>query len=64
MTLHPKIIEKNSKKEFVVLPYEEWLELQSVLEDAQDLLDLRQAKQDENSVPSLSLDEVKRRFDV
>ena len=64
MTLHPQIIEKNSKKEFVVLPYEEWLELQSVLEDAQDLLDLRQAKQDENSVPSLSLDEVKRRFDV
>ena len=64
MTLHPKIIEKNSEKEFVVLPYEKWLELQSVLEDAQDLLDLQQAKQDENSVPSLSLDEVKRRFDV
>ena len=64
MTFHPQIIEMNSKKEFVVLPYEEWLELQSVLEDAQDLLDLRQAKQDENSVPSLSLDEVKRRFDV
>ena len=64
MTLHPQIIEKNSKKEFVVLPYDEWLELQSVLEDAQDLLELRQAQQDENSVPSLSLDEVKQRFNV
>ena len=64
MILHPQIIEKNSKKEFVVLPYEEWLELQSVLEDAQDLLDLRQAKQDENSNPSLSMEEVKRHFDV
>ena len=64
MTLHPQIIERNSKKEFVVLPYEEWLELQSVLEDAQDLLDLRQAKQDENSNPSLSMEEVKRHFDV
>ena len=64
MTLHPKIIEKNSKKEFVVLPYEEWLELQSVLEDAQDLLDLRQAKQDENSNPSRLIEEVKQRFNV
>ena len=64
MTLHPKIIEKNSKKEFVVLPYEEWLELQSVLEDAQDLLEFRQAKQDENSNPSRLIKEVKQHFDV
>ena len=64
MILHPQIIEKNSKKEFVVLPYEEWLELQSVLEDAQDLLDLRQAKQDENSNPSRLIEEVKQRFNV
>ena len=33
MSIHPQIIEKNGKKEFVVLPYEEFLRLQEELED-------------------------------
>ncbi len=63
MTFHPQIIEKNSKKEFVVLPYEEWLEMQTLLEDAQDLLDLRAAKQ-ESSASAVSFDEVKQRLSL
>ena len=42
--LHPQILEKEVKREFVVLPYEEFLALQQVLADAQDLIDLREAK--------------------
>ena len=64
MTFHPQIIEKNSKKEFVVLPYEEWVELQSVLEDAQDLIDLREAKRDESSSATVALRDVKRELDL
>ena len=33
VTLHAQIIKKDGKKHYVVLPYEEFLELQEELED-------------------------------
>jgi len=42
--LHPKVLEKNGKKEFVMLPYVEFVALQEILADAEDVLDLRAAK--------------------
>ena len=59
LKLHPEFLEKNGKKEFVVLTYEEFTALQEVLEDAQDLLTLRTAKAAEGDSPTLSLDELK-----
>ncbi len=59
LKLHPEFLEKNGKKEFVVLTYEEFTALQEVLEDAQDLLTLRAAKEAEGDSPTLSLDELK-----
>ena len=44
MSIHPQIIEKNGKKEFVVLPYEEFLLLEEELEDFQDLKTFREEK--------------------
>ena len=41
LKLHPEILVKNGKKEFVVLPYEEFLAMQERLADAEDLV-LRQ----------------------
>ncbi len=64
MTLHPQIIEKEGKKEFVVLPYEEFVQLQEEIEDYEDLKDLRCAKDTEGSVPTVSLAEVKKKFGV
>jgi PHD/YefM family antitoxin component YafN of YafNO toxin-antitoxin module len=60
MTLHPQIIEKEGKKEFVVLPYEEFLQLQEQLEDYEDLRDLRCAKDEERDAPTTPLSEVKK----
>ncbi len=37
MELNPQILEKDGKKEFVVLPYEKFLELQDELENYDDL---------------------------
>ena len=37
MSIHPQIIEKEGKKEFVVLPYEEFLAIKESLEDFEDL---------------------------
>ncbi|MBW4563769.1 MAG: type II toxin-antitoxin system Phd/YefM family antitoxin [Mojavia pulchra JT2-VF2] len=58
--LHPEFISKNGQKEFAVLPYEEFLQIQELLEDLEDLRDLREAKQEEKDSPSVPLDEVKK----
>ena len=62
LTLHPDILIKNGKKQFAVLPYEEFVALQERLSDAEDLLELRQAKRAEGKKRSISIVEVKRQL--
>ena len=57
--LHPEFLTKDGKKEFAVLPYEEFVALQEILADASDLVDLREAKSQESSAPGVPLGEVK-----
>jgi PHD/YefM family antitoxin component YafN of YafNO toxin-antitoxin module len=59
ISLHPEILMKNGKKEFVVLPYEEFVALQELLADLEDLRDLQTAKQESTDEPSVTLTEVK-----
>jgi hypothetical protein len=61
--LHPDILSKNGRKEFAVLPYEEFVALQEWLDDVEDLLDLRAAKESEEDAPTVSLKEVESRID-
>lgn len=58
--LHPEILKKNGKNEFVVLPYEEFEAIRALLEDAEDVLELRKARAEEGDAPTLGLDEVRR----
>ncbi len=58
MSIHPQIIEKEGKKEFVVLPYEEFLEIQEALEEFDDLKILREEKADSASEPTRKLDDI------
>ena len=60
ITLHPEFLKKEGRNEFVVLPYEEFVALQELLEDAEDVLDLRTAKQEEKDKPSVSIEKVKK----
>jgi hypothetical protein len=62
ITLHPEILIKNGKKQFAVLPYEEFLAVQERLADAEDLLELRKAKRAEGKKRSIPLAEVKRKL--
>ena len=64
MRLHPQVIEKEGKKEFVVLPYEEFVRIQEALEDFEDLKELRQAKVEEAKAPTSTLGEVKEELDL
>lgn len=62
--LHPEILERDGKKQFVVLPYEEFEALQQLVGDLEDLRDLRGAKHDKGSLPTISLEQVKTELGV
>jgi len=57
---NPQVLEKNGKKEFVILPYEDFLKIQEELECYNDLRILREAKQEEQNASSVSFEEVKK----
>jgi hypothetical protein len=56
--LHPEILEKDGKKQFVILPYEEFAAIQEALADAEDLAALRNSKKLERDAPSTPLETV------
>lgn len=58
--LNPKLITKNGKPMFAVIPYEQFLAIKEMLEDFQDLQDLRAAKQEEYNQPAIALSDVKQ----
>ena len=60
----PIILEKNGKKEFVILSYEEFLKLKEIAEDYEDLKALREAKEEEKDKPVYSLEEVKKILNI
>lgn len=62
MTIHPQVIEKGGKKEFVVLPYQEFIRIQEALEDFEDLKELRREKKRSARLASIPLDEVVKRL--
>ena len=64
MVIHPQVIEKEGKKQFVILPYEEFLQIQEALEDFEDLKELRREKEDSKNLPTTPLDKVVRDIDL
>jgi len=59
LTLHPNILEKDGKKEFAVLPYDEFERIGEELADYEDLKDLRSSKSEEGAAPTKSLASVR-----
>jgi PHD/YefM family antitoxin component YafN of YafNO toxin-antitoxin module len=59
MELHPKIFEKNGKKEFVMLSYEEFKRIEDELSDYEDIRDLLEAKLTEQNAETQSLADVR-----
>ena len=59
VTIHPNILKRNGKKEFVVLPYEEFVMVEEELQEYEDLKTLRAAKAEEADAPTVSLRDVK-----
>ncbi len=61
-TLHAQIIKKNGKKEYAVLPYEEYIRVQEELEAYKDLRCLREAKEAEKDAPTIGMAELKKKI--
>jgi PHD/YefM family antitoxin component YafN of YafNO toxin-antitoxin module len=62
VTLHAQIIKKNGKKEYAVLPYEEFRRVQDELDEYEDLRYLREAKEAEKDAPTIGMAELKKRI--
>jgi hypothetical protein len=62
VTLHARIIKKNGKKDYAILPYEEFLRVQGELEDYDDLRSLREAKETEKDAPTTGMAELKKKI--
>ncbi|MCU0836051.1 MAG: type II toxin-antitoxin system prevent-host-death family antitoxin [Chromatiaceae bacterium] len=60
--LHPEYLTRHGKPQFAVLPIEEFDRLKAYLEDLEDLLALRQAKDAEAGTPAFGIEELRRRL--
>lgn len=58
MSIHPQIIERAGKKEFAVIPYDEFLLIQEALEDYDDLRLLRDEKATSANEPARPLEVI------
>lgn len=64
LNLKPNILERDGKKAFVVLTYEEFLSIEEALEDADDLQCLKEARAEEWNAPTTSLDSVRKTLNI
>jgi hypothetical protein len=62
VTLNAQIIKKEGKKEYAVLPYEEYLRIREELENYDDLRCLRKAKEVEKNASTIGIEELKKRI--
>lgn len=64
VTLHPNILERDGKKAFAVLPYEEFMKIEEELGDLEDIKDLRSAKAEETIAATVSLASVRKELKI
>ena len=62
LKLHPEILKRDGKEQFAVIPYEEFLAIQELLEDMEDLRLIEEARANDAGEPGVPLDEVKRQL--
>ncbi len=60
--LKAKIIKREGKKEYGVIPYEEFLKLQKALQNYEDLRCLRVARAAEGNTQTVRIKEMKKRL--
>ncbi len=64
MLQKPQIIKKDGKAEFVVIPFQDYLDIKEMLDDFKDLQGLRKAKEEEKAVQTIPLDAVGKELNI
>ncbi len=64
ITLHPSILEREGRKAFAVLPYEEYEKVREALDDYEDLKDLRKARVEEGNASVAPLSVVREELSI
>ena len=64
IALHPNILERDGEKAFAVLPYEEFKNIQTELEEFEDMKELRSAKSAEGTSATVSLSSVRHELNI
>ncbi len=64
IALHPNILERDGRKAFAVLPYEEFEKVREALEEYEDLKDLRAAKAEEGTAFVTPLATVRKKLEI
>ena len=64
LKLSPKILEHEGRKAFAVIPYDEFIVLQDILSDYEDLKELRTAKREEKSASTSPLAVVREELSI
>ncbi len=64
ITLHQKILKKDGRKEFAVIPYDEFLKVREELENYESLRALRGAKAKEGDAKTVSFENAKKILDI
>jgi hypothetical protein len=62
IALHPEILRKDGKEQFVVLTWEEFSAVREMLEDLDDLRAIDEAKREDEGDPGLSTEQVRERL--
>ena len=62
--LHTEILKKGGKKEFAIIPFNEYEALMEYIEDLEDLAELRKIKKMSTAEETLSLEEAKRELGI
>ena len=62
--LHPEFLSTGGRKQFAVIPYDEFVRLQEWIEDTLDLHEIRLAREENKDQPTYSLEEVKRELGI
>jgi hypothetical protein len=60
--LHPEFLTRDGRREFAVLRYEEFIELEEWLQDVSDLLEIRDARNEIPEEPNVRLEDVEKEF--
>jgi hypothetical protein len=62
IALHPEILRKDGKEQFVVLTWEEFSAVQALLEDLEDLRAIDEAKRQDEGDAGLSTEQIRQQL--